>query len=302
MASRADLVDRLRSLQDGYARCVGSIDRGDLGAAGEQGRGLMDGIQGAVQAVQSGLSEDFITNRLRYFHDDRRTLDGLAASPTQREDLGRVAAHLGDHLTSLERLINVVHPRPPFPLRKSLQVHWAKIAAVVAAILVIFAGVAARRAYVSHRQGLEGQYFADMELKELAKERRDENINFAWGTAGPFAGWKKSAFSARWTGFIRIPRTGDWEFQMYSDDGVRLTIADRLVIDNWNRKNKVFNRTRLHLEAGYYPIKLEYFQFKKRASVKLFWKLGKIRMAPIVPPTAFVPTRDLLPNELPVFD
>ena len=48
------------------------------------------------------------------------------------------------------------------------------------------------------------------------------------------AGLPADHFSARYTGVVRPVKAGLYTFAVKSDDGVRLFVDDKLVIDNWH--------------------------------------------------------------------
>lgn len=67
-------------------------------------------------------------------------------------------------------------------------------------------------------------------------------------------------FAVVYTGYLRIPRTGAYQLATISDDGSRLYLHDRLVVDN-DGSHSTRQRTGLAaLEAGWHPIRIEYFE------------------------------------------
>jgi RHS repeat-associated protein len=54
-----------------------------------------------------------------------------------------------------------------------------------------------------------------------------------FGTSSPIPG-KTTNWGMRMTGKLRLPTTGNWTFRIWSDNGVRMTIDDKVVIDDWN--------------------------------------------------------------------
>jgi hypothetical protein len=95
-------------------------------------------------------------------------------------------------------------------------------------------------------------------------------------------------FSVRWTGKLRAPRTGDYVFSTLSNDGVRLTINETSVINNWTQHSATEDKGTISLQAGkLYDFKLEYYQAGGNAVMKLAWQPP--RSARIgIPPNAFV--------------
>ncbi|WP_163337483.1 PA14 domain-containing protein [Desulfopila sp. IMCC35008] len=78
----------------------------------------------------------------------------------------------------------------------------------------------------------------------------------------------------RLTGFIRFDATGVYEMQALSNDGVFLYIDDKLVIsDPEQHADRMSNVGYVTIDQeGWYKMKLEYFQRKGTAALKLFWQ------------------------------
>ncbi len=121
--------------------------------------------------------------------------------------------------------------------------------------------------------GLLGEYFNGKDFQRLAYKRLDAKINVFWA-ASPAPGVKANAFSVRWTGFIRPPQTGTYKLYTVTDDGARLWVDGKLLINDWRtrKKNVLENSVEVRLEAGKcHPIRMEYFDEKSTAIAKLFW-------------------------------
>jgi len=91
---------------------------------------------------------------------------------------------------------------------------------------------------------------------------------------GDFHGTRLSEnFYARWTGILRCPETGLYNFYVESDDGCRLTIDQDLVVDNADGRAMEQKADRLTLNAGDHVLRFEYFQAEGVAGVNLQWKI-----------------------------
>jgi type IV pilus assembly protein PilY1 len=103
---------------------------------------------------------------------------------------------------------------------------------------------------------------------------RTERINFDWGTGSPKAGTVNSDnFSVRWVALQTAPSTGQYAFQTYSDDGVRLWVNGQLLIDHWNVHGGAYDVGTISLSAGQpMNIRVEYFESTGSAIMKLNWK------------------------------
>jgi len=120
--------------------------------------------------------------------------------------------------------------------------------------------------------GLQAEYFVDRSLNQLFQARVDTNINFNWGNSAPIAGMSVNDFSVRWTGRLQARRSGVHQFHTVSDEGVRLWIDGKLIIDNWTGHFLTEDSGSLALVAGrYYDVTMEYFEGSFSAAAQLFW-------------------------------
>ncbi len=120
--------------------------------------------------------------------------------------------------------------------------------------------------------GLMAEYYDDITFTNLKKTDLDATIDFDWGKAAPQAGMGVDTFSVRWTGQIQPKYSEEYAFKTTSDDGVRLWIDDKLVIDHWKDQPALPHSGKISLEAGKkYDIRLEYYDNLGAASQKLAW-------------------------------
>ena len=116
--------------------------------------------------------------------------------------------------------------------------------------------------------GLIGAYYASRDLKGRPTERIDAGIN---DNRTPI-GFAPTNWSARWTGQLKAPTTGTYTLATMSDDGARLWVGNKLLIDDWNIHGATRNAATIELEAGQtYPLVLEYFQGDNGATYQLMW-------------------------------
>ena len=141
--------------------------------------------------------------------------------------------------------------------------------------------------------GLTGRYFADQKFEKIIKTRKDRKINFDWNL-GPIIDDYYDNVSVTWDGEIKAPRNGEYRFTTRSDDGVRLWIDDRLIIDDW-RKHAVEDQSNsIYLEKGYHDIKIEYFDVGGHAVMKLLWIIPGTQRPKVISSSFFRRTKALL--------
>ncbi|MBF0572002.1 MAG: hypothetical protein HQL12_09060 [Candidatus Omnitrophica bacterium] len=78
--------------------------------------------------------------------------------------------------------------------------------------------------------------------------------------------------SARWQGFLIIPKDGAYDFYMDVDDGGRLWIDNQIIIDEWRDQNAAEFTKKKFLTKGKHAIRLDYYNHLGDAVLKLLWK------------------------------
>ena len=129
---------------------------------------------------------------------------------------------------------------------------------------------------VDRQQGLKAEYFNNKNLEgKPILTRIDSTINSNWTTFKPgekISGLPETDFSIRWTGQLTPALSGQHILSVRGDDGYRLWVDDKLLIDNWTLHAAETRQARVNLEAGRaYKIKLEYFQGGGGAEVSFQW-------------------------------
>ncbi|MCB0275229.1 MAG: DUF5110 domain-containing protein [Calditrichaeota bacterium] len=121
-------------------------------------------------------------------------------------------------------------------------------------------------------RGLTGHYFNSQDLSGgPVLTREDTVVNFNWGNGGPGAPLGKDHFSVRWTGQIGpFGEDGVLDLKVVADDGVRLWIGDKLLVDAWIDQGATDYPVRLAVQAGQsYPIRIEYYENGGEARLQL---------------------------------
>ena len=139
----------------------------------------------------------------------------------------------------------------------------------------------------SKQQGLKGEYFRGREFAGApVMTRIDSRIAFRWDRGAPTddlaaRGELSNAqalagddFSVRWTGELLPPTSGKYELVVGANDGVRLYLDDRLIVNGWDQNERVRSHSvSVDLQAGRaYKVKLEYFEDIRDAEVRLGWR------------------------------
>jgi beta-glucosidase len=130
------------------------------------------------------------------------------------------------------------------------------------------------RASDSH--GLTGQYFANPELEgSPATLRIDPKVDFHWTFEPPAPGLGTDWYSVRWSGSVIGPETGPRRIGVEGNDGIRLYLDGRLIVDRWRKESYHLAAAEVRLEKGKaYDLRLEFREPVRSGEVRLVWDYG----------------------------
>jgi hypothetical protein len=139
---------------------------------------------------------------------------------------------------------------------------------------------------VTPTRGLNADYYANTTLTGTPSYSAVEPgaattyaFDYLWGTGAPNASTPADNFSTRWYGDIYTPvspsddpnrYTGRYWFYTQSDQGIRVWVNGKLVINNWTSHTTTTDSGSLFLESGKrYSIVLEYYEGTGSANITL---------------------------------
>jgi len=113
----------------------------------------------------------------------------------------------------------------------------------------------------SHVQGFQAEYFTNPNLEgKPAVVRVDDEINIL-NAGSPAPGISGQKYSARWSGKLLAPATGNYTLGFRGDDGFRVFLDGKLLINSWERGAARTLRGQTALEAGKtYDLRVEFFR------------------------------------------
>ncbi len=122
-----------------------------------------------------------------------------------------------------------------------------------------------------------GVWFAEFYNNETltgqpVAKRYDSAISFDWGTQSPLPEVWQDGFSIRWTTKIHL-KTDHYRFCAMSDDGVRIWIGGKLILDAWRASDGSSPICVEHwAETGNYDAKVEYYEHGGNALIHVWWE------------------------------
>lgn len=117
-----------------------------------------------------------------------------------------------------------------------------------------------------------GEYFRSRNLSGApALVRNDRQIDFDWHGDAPDSALPGDGFSARWTRSVAF-EPGVYRFRTYADDGVRVYVGDRLIIDDWQDGVARENTVLYAVTGGTRPLRVEYYESTGAANISFGWE------------------------------
>lgn len=126
-------------------------------------------------------------------------------------------------------------------------------------------------------EGLKVEYYEGTKLEGEPKTRVEHWINFEPVNQAPDPFLPKSPLSVRWSGKLRPTVSGEYVLNLTSDDGARLSIDGKKVIDSWAGHPVRTDSAKIYLEAGHdYNLVAEYYDNRDYAVNRLKWRVPKV--------------------------
>jgi len=81
----------------------------------------------------------------------------------------------------------------------------------------------------------------------------------------------REQYSIRWSGYVYIQNTGEYQFSTASDDGSKLWLNEQLVVDNGGTHGLQERSGQLALNKGFHALRIDYSQETGGAEFRAFW-------------------------------
>lgn len=142
------------------------------------------------------------------------------------------------------------------------------------------------------RGALKAELFRGGGLQIPLRTRWDRRIDQFWHFGPPADDMPSDQFSIRWTGKLKAPAPGRYRLILCSDDGARLWLDGRPLIDSWTPNNVRRNEVDVELSDAPADLKIEYFEYEHMAFASLRWARldgSTASEEEVIPPEALLP-------------
>lgn len=99
----------------------------------------------------------------------------------------------------------------------------------------------------------------------------EDSIDYEWGSGSPSKEVNKDKFSVKWEGDFTFDKTAKYTFIAGADDGIRVYIDDKAVINQWKDQTTAYYTADVNLTKGDHKIRVEYYENYKSANVRVLW-------------------------------
>lgn len=114
-------------------------------------------------------------------------------------------------------------------------------------------------------------------------------LNHQFGKEEVFDSGRKEGVGVQLTGFLKLSQIGEYGFQARSNDGIRVSLDDHVMIDDPNvHSDRWSNQAVVAIvKPGWYSLQVLYFQRKGTAAIELYWRRPGDTKFEIIPPAAY---------------
>jgi hypothetical protein len=138
----------------------------------------------------------------------------------------------------------------------------------------------------------KGEYFDNRKLEgSPILVRNDRGVDFNWDSGSPAASLPVDNFSCRWTRTLKLKKA-TYRFYARVDDGIRLRVDDKLLIDQWHDAAGKLYAGDVSLKEGEHAVKVEYYEHGGGARIEVWWEV-------LAPTPTLTPTFTATPTQTP---
>lgn len=143
--------------------------------------------------------------------------------------------------------------------------------------------------------GLKYEYYnvtrsnGTFEPNPFKTEIRHEELNYWWASGRVLNSGKSDYVGLKIKGFIKMPESGNYKFRIRTDDGFRLKISDKYIINTWRPQAPTWHQSgNVNFEAGKtYDFFTEWYEWGGYAVMQIYWMRPSSNSWELIPKSAF---------------
>ena len=114
-------------------------------------------------------------------------------------------------------------------------------------------------------------------------------VNHQFGQNEVFDSGRNQGVGVQMKGYIRLEKTGHYEFQALSNDGVEISIDGKRILSDPDVHSDRMSDIGVFTvqKPGWHPLLAKYFQRKGTAALKFFWKTPGMDDFEVIPAQAY---------------
>lgn len=112
-------------------------------------------------------------------------------------------------------------------------------------------------------------YFLEANFKGKQLNIGQKSIDFNWSGTEPFPGFTRYSFSVKWQTCLNIDSTEKLAIELMADEGSKLFIDDKLIIDGWKNNVGKTLKEEITLKPGTHRINIHYYAHYWSSKIKL---------------------------------
>ena len=123
------------------------------------------------------------------------------------------------------------------------------------------------------KQGAFGEYFANNKLEgQPLFTQIDDNIDFYWEAGSPDPRLPVDDFGVRWTTFLKVPQTGEYEIGGWSMPSFKIYLDGKELLAGDNEHHAFHGSVKMKLEASKkYKLVFDYRNYHGDGDARLLW-------------------------------
>lgn len=144
------------------------------------------------------------------------------------------------------------------------------------------------------QRGLKFEWFQGENFDNKIGDRVELKIESYFGDGAPGPGCNVDHFSCKWTGFLAMPSSGEYQFCAKADDGFRFFLNDQLVLSGWdyNGAKPMLTQKSKFKKGDVVAVRFEYRDREFAAFARLAWCPPGSAGFVTVPAGAFFQTKE----------